>query len=349
MSRMSDIRKAMRLPGSIVAPSLSSYSPVVEGKDILSASGAYCLVFPLKGKYDSAPSRCLRLWYNSDRDLQGIISAAEKLSSVLPDPSAPHMGRMRFHREALRLSDGTTIPGLEMPFMDRSLEQWLCSEDKPNAYEYSLLASNMMNLSRAMKDSGISHGDLSTANIMVGPDLSLTLIDFDFLLWPSKGIRCPRQILGAADYNRPDRFDNPRSIADDHFAEQLIHLQALAFSKDPSLNQGDESWDSAIFDASDFASPSAFRASEGYRVLSGMGDHEISHYLDSLVRALECPYGNIPPLCEVAFVPSPVRRYSSPLMPAPFCHDCGTAFSDCEWTFCPECGAPRRKIPAYMV
>ncbi len=341
-----DIIKAIRLPGSIVAPSLSTYSPVVSGNDILSASGAYCLVFPLRGKYDSTPSRCLRLWYTSDRDLRGIISAAERLSSVLPDPSSPQMGQMRFHREALRLPDGTTIPGLEMPFMDRSLEEWLCSDDKPNAYEYSVLASNMMNLSSAMKEGRISHGDLSSANIMVGPDLSLTLIDFDFLLWPSKGIRCPRQILGAADYNRPDRIDNPRSLADDHLAEQIIHLQVLAFSKDPSLNRAEEIGEAALFDASDLASPSAFRGSKGYKVLHRMGDREISHYLDRLAQAIQCPYGKIPPLCEVAFVPSPVSRYPPPLVPAPFCYDCGKPFRDLGWNYCPECGAPRRRIPA---
>ena len=350
MSRMTDIIKAMRSPANMVDPSLRGYSPVVQGKDIMSASGAYCVVFSLKGKYDSKPSRCLRLWYTSDRDMGGIVSEAEKLASLLPDPTVPQMGRMRFIREALRLpDDGTVIPGLEMPFLNRSLDDLLCSEDKPNSYEYSLLASNMMKLSSAMKESGISHGDLSPANVMVGPDLSLTLIDFDFLLWPSKGIRCPRQILGAADYNRPDRVESPRSLADDHLAEQLIHLNLLAFSKDPSLNSAENMGEAAFFDSSDLVSPSAFRNSEGYRFLRGMGEGEVSHYLDRLLEAMECPYGKIPALCDLAYVPTPRRRFFSPMIPAPYCHECGRAMRKADWIYCPQCGTPRRMIPSEAV
>jgi len=345
MDKLQDVLESIVVPGNLLISELNSYRTIpMRRRGFMKAVGGYCVVIPLKRAEESKPSKCIRLWHSDGAENKRLHAFSQRLSSILRnEPDSSFFCRQDYYEQALRLSDGSVIPATVMDWMSHSMDLWLSSDDKPTSYEYTYLARQMRELSAYMKENGISHGDLSPANILVGPDLKIKLIDFDSLDWPSKGLRCCMpSIAGAYNFNRRERREQSRASNDDYLAQQLIHLMLLVYSKKPSLNNSGAGDDALLFDESDIASPAAFRASHSYKVLADMADPEIHHYLSELEYALKVPYKDIKPLCDIIFSGKPSQRRV--LHPALYCGKCGYRFESEEELYCPICGKKRERV-----
>ena len=344
VDRLLEINEAMNDASNILIPELSSHRPVPGRRGLQKAVGTYCAVYVLRRGGEAHPSKCLRFWYNEGERSRRLHESARRISSLLRETGAPYFCMQEYYERALRLSDGTVIPATVMDWMPRSLDQWLSSDDRPTSYEYADMARQMREISGFMKRNGITHGDLAPANILVGGDVRLKLIDFDSLEWPAMEIRCGEPgIAGVPRFNRKERFSKPRTAADDHLAQQLIHLMLLAYSRHPGLNTASSGEDVFLFDESEIATAAALRRSASYGRIVRTDDPELVHYLHEVEKALSCPYGEVRPLCDVLYRGEGPRR-TRILKPAPFCGGCGHGFEDEEENYCPECGTRRERV-----
>jgi serine/threonine protein kinase len=344
MDRLQEIIEAMNDPSNLLIPGLSSHRPVPGRRGFRKAVGSYCIVIALQRGGEAHPSKCLRFWYNEGERSRRLHESARRIASVLRTAGSPFFCMQDYHERALRLSDGTVIPATVMDWMPRSLDQWLSSDDKPTSYEYADMARQMREISGFMKRNGITHGDLAPANILVGGDVRLKLIDFDSLEWPAMEIRCGEPgIAGVPRFNRRERLTKPRTPADDHLAQQLIHLMLLAYSRNPGLNTASSGEEAFLFDESEIASAPALRRSASYGRIARSGDPELVHYLQEVEKALSCPYAEVKPLCDVIYRGDGVRRRKI-LEPAPYCGGCGHHFENEEEKYCPDCGTRRERV-----
>ena len=80
-----------------------------------------------------------------------------------------------------------------------------------------------------------SHGDLQHGNIMVKPDLSLVLVDYDSMYVPELN-GMPDEIKGLVGYQHEARWKNKLvSEKADYFSELIIYTSLKALAKMPSL------------------------------------------------------------------------------------------------------------------
>ena len=104
---------------------------------------------------------------------------------------------------------------------------------------------------------GIAHGDLQHGNIIVSPNGSLRLVDYDSVFVPS--LRGEHRITsGLVSYQHPCRKKQAGSTTekDDYFSELVIYLSLIAISEDIGLwkpaNERDDN--ALLFSANDFDS-----------------------------------------------------------------------------------------------
>ena len=104
---------------------------------------------------------------------------------------------------------------------------------RPSALES--LARAFLEMTRELHEQGISHGDLQHGNILVRPDGSLVLVDYDSLyVLGMDGI--PDDIKGLQGYQHPARIHQRyRSAYSDFFSELVIYTSIRTLAKHPGL------------------------------------------------------------------------------------------------------------------
>jgi hypothetical protein len=157
--------------------------------------------------------------------------------------------------QGIRVGD-TIHPIIRMQWVEGNrLDDWI----DDHLYEPSalrLVRQNIADAVTALRQSNAAHGDLQHGNILVLPDRTIKLIDYDGMYLPAL-----RQ-YGAAEqgnrnYQHPDRtaqYDESLDL----FAAAVIDLSLTALAEDPTLwkEYNQNSGERLIFSAGDFASPS---------------------------------------------------------------------------------------------
>ncbi|WP_026239320.1 protein kinase family protein [Parafrankia discariae] len=102
---------------------------------------------------------------------------------------------------------------------------------------------------------GAAHGDLQHGNILVLPDTSVRLVDYDGMYLPGLGGLGASE-RGHRNYQHPDR-SNQYDVTLDRFAEEVITVSLAALARNPGLWREFNTGENLIFSAADFADPSA--------------------------------------------------------------------------------------------
>ena len=102
-----------------------------------------------------------------------------------------------------------------------------------------------------LRSQSFAHGDIKPDNIMVRPDGTLTLVDYDGMFVPAmKGQKSPT--IGTKDFSHPLRTIDDFDETIDDFALASIALSLKAISLDPSLLQTYGASDRLLFSAADY-------------------------------------------------------------------------------------------------
>ena len=132
------------------------------------------------------------------------------------------------------------------------------------------LAYSFIELMADLKANRIAHGDLQHGNILIGPDNSPTLLDYDGLCVPALVGR-PSLEYGSPAYQHPGRKGRPLSLNVDDFSAWIILTSLRALAAEPGLWTtfvSARGQNHLLFCEDDLTRPSATMLSERSRLVS---------------------------------------------------------------------------------
>lgn len=156
------------------------------------------------------------------------------------EESLPHSARAYFPRNIAPVVGGITLVGRKMPSV---LMEWI---DGPTLFEaidlaaghrnrdvLDAIAAALRDLSIGLRDSRVTHGDLTPDNLMLRPSGELVCVDLDTLEWP--GARKRVHDVEEHPYRHPRRSGTPAH--QDAFALLVMFVSTLLLRDAPDLRQ----------------------------------------------------------------------------------------------------------------
>lgn len=244
-----DIVTAMRNPQvSFKSTELIGGSVIQKGSRVIQYSGGYTTVFPFhKSNSKKVAVRC---WI---ADIGDAKRRSQEISSYLSALSNPYFCEFKYLEDAL-LINGNIYPIVLMDWVEgKTLKDFINDNINSNPSTISKVRGNFKNMVAYFHQQNIAHGDLQHGNILVNPDCSLTIIDYDSMyIEPLNGMS--DAIKGLPGYQHPSRSSNklinPKL---DYFSELIIYLSLLVFENQPTLWQKYYETEDLLFSKDDFA------------------------------------------------------------------------------------------------
>lgn len=150
----------------------------------------------------------------------------------------PHSARDYFPRELSAIQSGITIVGRKMPTVTM---EWIegptlfqaidRAATRKNTHVLDAIAAALRDLSIGLRDSRVTHGDLTPDNLMLRPNGDLVCIDLDTLEWPGARKRVHDEQEHA--YRHPRRSGTPAH--QDAFALLVMFVSTMLLKDAPDL------------------------------------------------------------------------------------------------------------------
>ncbi|MCF2526316.1 hypothetical protein [Yinghuangia soli] len=156
------------------------------------------------------------------------------------------------------LVHGTWYPVILMEWVEGTgLIPWL-EEHLDDPAAIGALADRFADLVRDLEAAGFAHGDLQHGNIVVRPDGSLRLIDYDGMYVPALA-GLPAAEHGHRNYQHPARGPRDFGPGLDRFSAHVIHLSLRALARAPELwrTYHEEGGEHLLLKGDDYADPTA--------------------------------------------------------------------------------------------
>lgn len=191
--------------------------------------GGFSLVFKIQ---KDAESWAFKVWKQEvfeNEERHGLIK--EYLTTV----NLPYFSDFEYVPKGL-LVNGQFIPTLRMPWMEGSLLKHYINLHIDSPDILNALAADFLDMTRALHEHSISHGDLKNDNIFVSEDGHIKLIDYDSICVP-KIVNRANICAGTEGYQYPFRgyLGDLASLKADHFSELIIYLSIKAVAEHPLL------------------------------------------------------------------------------------------------------------------
>ena len=170
------------------------------------------------------------------------------------------------------------FPVLLMDWIEGETMETYVAANYTDTHAMSMLCYRFCKMAAWLRSQSFAHGDIKPDNIMVRPDGTLTLVDYDGMFVPAmKGQKSPT--VGTKDCSHPLRTINDFDETIDDFALASIALSLKAISLDPSLLQTYGASDRLLFSAADYIDLSK---SKTFTALQGMLADEEARTLMSI-------------------------------------------------------------------
>ena len=143
------------------------------------------------------------------------------------------------------------FPVLLMDWIEGETMETYIAANYTDTHAMSMLCYRFCKMAAWLRSQSFAHGDIKPDNIMVRPDGTLTLVDYDGMFVPvMKGQKSPT--IGTKDFSHPLRIIDDFDETIDDFALASIALSLKAISLDPSLLQTYGASDHLLFSAADY-------------------------------------------------------------------------------------------------
>ena len=218
------------------------------------SSGAFAVVFKMQdkrtGKYYAL--KCFT------EEQQGRAEAYRQIADELDLLDSPYITSVKYMEKELFVDsqcEEDEFPVLLMDWVDGETMEAYIAANYRNQSAMSMLSFRFGKMAAWLRTQSFSHGDIKPDNIIVRPDGSLTLVDYDGMFVPSmKGSQSPT--IGTRDFSHPLRTVDDFDETIDDFSLASIALSLKAISMNSTLLDIYGASDRLLFSENDYRNPS---------------------------------------------------------------------------------------------
>ena len=218
------------------------------------SSGAFAVVFKMldksTGKYYAL--KCFT------EEQQGRAEAYRQIADELDLLDSPYITSVKYMEKELFVDsqcEEDEFPVLLMDWVDGETMEAYIAANYRNQSAMLMLSYRFGKMAAWLRTQSFSHGDIKPDNIIVRPDGSLTLVDYDGMFVPSmKGSQSPT--IGTRDFSHPLRTVDDFDESIDDFSLASIALSLKAISMKSTLLDIYGASDRLLFSENDYRNPS---------------------------------------------------------------------------------------------
>ena len=230
---------------------LAHLTPVLDNHgEPFRSSGAFAVVFKMK---DEQTGKCYALKCFTE-DQTGRAEAYQKIAEELDMVDSTYVTSVKYLENEIFVDstcENEEFPVLLMDWVEGETMETYIANNYQNEHAMSMLCYRFCKLAAWLRSQPFAHGDIKPDNIMVRPDGSLTLVDYDGMFVPAmKGGISPT--LGTKDFCHPLRTVNDFDETIDDFSLASIALSLKTLSLNPNLLKEFGASDRLIFSADDY-------------------------------------------------------------------------------------------------
>ena len=214
------------------------------------SSGAFAVVFKMK---DEQTGKCYALKCFTEEQ-EGRAEAYRQIAEELEFVDSPYITSVKYLEKELFVDsncEDEEFPVLLMDWIEGETMETYVAANYTDTHAMSMLCYRFCKMAAWLRSQSFAHGDIKPDNIMVRPDGTLTLVDYDGMFVPAmKGQKSPT--VGTKDFSHPLRTIDDFDETIDDFALASIALSLKAISLNPSLLDQYGASDRLLFSAADY-------------------------------------------------------------------------------------------------
>ena len=218
------------------------------------SSGAFAVVFKMQdkstGKYYAL--KCFT------EEQEGRADAYRQIADELDMVDSPYITSVKYVEKELFVDSQCKedeFPVLLMDWVEGETMEAYIASNYHNQSAMSMLCYRFGKMAAWLRTQSFAHGDIKPDNIIVRPDGSLSLVDYDGMFVPSmKGCKSPT--VGTKDFSHPLRTVDDFDETIDDFSLASIALSLKAISMKSTLLDIYGASDRLLFSENDYRNPS---------------------------------------------------------------------------------------------
>ena len=218
------------------------------------SSGAFAVVFKMQdkstGKYYAL--KCFT------EEQEGRADAYRQIADELDMVDSPYITSVKYMEKELFVDsqcEEDEFPVLLMDWVEGETMEAYIASNYHNQSAMSMLCYRFGKMAAWLRIQSFAHGDIKPDNIIVRPDGSLSLVDYDGMFVPSmKGCKSPT--VGTKDFSHPLRTVDDFDETIDDFSLASIALSLKAISMKSTLLDIYGASDRLLFSENDYRNPS---------------------------------------------------------------------------------------------
>ena len=218
------------------------------------SSGAFAVVFKMldksTGKYYAL--KCFT------EEQEGRADAYRQIADELDMVDSPYITSVKYMEKELFVDsqcEEDEFPVLLMDWVDGETMEAYIAANYHNQSVMSMLCYRFGKMAAWLRTQSFAHGDIKPDNIIVRPDGSLALVDYDGMFVPAmKGSKSPT--IGTKDFSHPLRTMDDFDETIDDFSLASIALSLKAISMKSTLLDIYGASDRLLFSENDYRNPS---------------------------------------------------------------------------------------------
>ena len=218
------------------------------------SSGAFAVVFKMQDK-SSGKYYALKCF---TEEQEGRADAYRQIADELDMVDSPYITSVKYMEKELFVDsqcEEDEFPVLLMDWVEGETMEAYIAANYHNQSAMSMLCYRFGKMAAWLRTQSFAHGDIKPDNIIIRPDGSLTLVDYDGMFVPSmKGSQSPT--IGTRDFSHPLRTVDDFDETIDDFSLASIALSLKAISMNSTLLDTYGASDRLLFSEKDYRTPS---------------------------------------------------------------------------------------------
>ena len=214
------------------------------------SSGTFAVVFKMK---DEQTEKCYALKCFTEEQ-EGRAEAYRQIAEEFEFVDSSYITSVKYLEKELFVDsncEDEEFPVLLMDWIEGETMETYVAANYTDTHAMSMLCYRFCKMAAWLRSQSFAHGDIKPDNIMVRPDGTLTLVDYDGMFVPAmKGQKSPT--IGTKDFSHPLRTINDFDETIDDFALASIAISLKAISLNPSLLDQYGASDRLLFSAADY-------------------------------------------------------------------------------------------------